>query len=275
MSLNEERTKIFLAHPQVLFREGIHFILSGEADLEVTGEAINNEEAFSLIETNPPDVAILGMDDIKTGGAVITGRIRRNMPSVFVILIADKKEPESVFNALKSGASACLTKDTAPEQLLNTIRIVAQGSLPIIEEMFNPDISSLTLNEFEDSDAINKQFDDLLATLTPHEKQILNLIAASSNMEQIAAKTGTEEDNVRHNMRIILTKLIVNEQTRSIIEAAQRNMPSLVRPGKNLKVDNYITKAEFNEFRDTLMEQLKSFVGEFTPEPQGEKVKRR
>jgi two-component system, NarL family, response regulator DevR len=267
-----EKIKVFLADPQVLFREGIHFILSGEEDFEVTGETTGNEEALSLIETNPPNVAILSMHDAKTNGAVVTSHIRRNMPSVFVILIMDKKEPDIVFNAVKSGASACLTKDTDPEQLLNTIRIVAQGSLPAIDELFNPSVASLVLNEFEDSSALNEQFDNMLATLTPREKQILNLIASGSKIEQIAIKTDTDEDAIRHNIRTILTKLIANEQTRNIIEAAQRSMPSLIRSGKmNGKVHDYVTKVEFNEFRDTLMERMKSFIGELVPEPKSKK----
>jgi len=270
-----EKIKVFLADPQVLFREGIHFILSGEEDFEVIGETTGNEEALSLIETNPPNVAILSIHDAKINGTDITSRIRRNMPAVFVILIMDKKEPEKVFNSLKSGASACLTKDSDPEQLLNTIRIVAQGSLPIIEEMFNPAIVSLILDEFEDLSGLNDQFDNMLASLTPREKQILSMIAAGSKVEQIAAKTDTDEDSIRHGLRVILTKLIANEQTRSIIEAAQRSMPSLVRAGKAGKTQDYISRTEFNEFRDNLMAQLKSFIGELTPESQVEKAKRR
>jgi DNA-binding NarL/FixJ family response regulator len=266
MSPNAEKTKIFLADQQVLFREGIHFILSGEEDFEVTGETTGNEEALSLIETNPPNVAILSMDDPKTNGATVTSHIRRNMPSVFVILIMDKKEPERVFSAIRSGASACLTKDANPDQLLDTIRIVAQGSLPAIDELFNPSVASLVLTDFEDSLALNEQYDNLLATLIIREKQILKLIASDNKIEQIAIKIDTDEDTVRHSARIVLTKLIANEQTRSIIEASQRSMPSLIYTGKNVKADNYVTKAELNEFRNQLMEKLKSLIGELTHE---------
>jgi len=55
-----EKIKVFLSDPQVLFREGIHFILSGEEDFEVTGETTSNEEAFAFLEANPPNVAIRG-----------------------------------------------------------------------------------------------------------------------------------------------------------------------------------------------------------------------
>jgi DNA-binding NarL/FixJ family response regulator len=260
-----EKIKVFLSDPQVLFREGIHFILSGEDDFEVTGETTNNEEAYSFIEANPPNIAILSMHDAKADGAEITRHIRRNVPSVAVILIMDKKEPEKVFAAIKSGAGACLTKDTEPEHLLDIIRVVAQGSLPIIEELFTPAIASLVLNEFEDLDTINKQFDNLLANLSPKEIQVLNAIVTTGEMEQLISKLDMSEDTIRHNLRLILNKLVSNEQARNIIDVAQRSLPSIIRTGRgNGKAADFVTKAEFNEFKDNLMERLKSFIGELT-----------
>ena len=52
------RITVFLADWQVLFREGIHFTLSGEEDVEVIGEGTGNEEALAFIEKNVPNVAI-------------------------------------------------------------------------------------------------------------------------------------------------------------------------------------------------------------------------
>ena len=258
-----EKIKVFLSDPQVLFREGIHFILSGEDDFEVTGETTGNEEAFSLIEANPPNIAILSMHDTKSDGSDITRRIRRNMPSVFVILITDKKEPEKLFAAIKSGASACLTKDTEPEHLLDIIRVVAQGSLPIMDELLTPALATMVLTEFEDLTALNEQFDNLLANLSPKETQILSIIAAGSNIEQIAVKLDMNEDSIRRNIRLIMNKLVSNDQARYVIEATQRSLPSIIRSGKkDGKYNEYVTKAEFNEFKDHLMERLKSFIGE-------------
>ena len=258
-----EKIKVFLSDPQVLFREGIHFILSGEDDFEVTGETTGNEEAFTLIEANPPNIAILSMHDAKADGFDITRRIRRNLPSVFVILIMDKKETDKIFAAIKSGASACLTKDTEPEHLLDVIRVVAQGTFPVMEELFTPDIAALVLTEFADLADLNKQFDNLLANLAPKEMQILNSIAAGNNIEQIAAKLDMNEEIIRRNIRLILNKLVSNDQARTVIEAAQRSLPSIIRSSKkDGKSIEYVTKAEFNEFKDHLMERLKSLIGE-------------
>jgi DNA-binding NarL/FixJ family response regulator len=258
-----EKVKVFLSNPQVLFREGIHFILSGEEDFEVTGETTGNEEAFSLIEAAPPNIAILSVQDPKANGPDITRRIRRNMPSVYVILITEKKEADLVFSAIKCGASACLTKDTDPEQLLNIIRVVAQGSLPIMDDLFTPDLASLVIAEFQNTKAFNEQFDNLLASLTSKEIQILTAISVGGTIEQVTAKLDMNEDSIRHAIRLILNKLVSNEQARTIIETAQRNLPSIIRSTKmGEKFGDYVTRTEFNEFKDHLSERLKSFIGE-------------
>jgi two-component system response regulator DevR len=261
------KTKVFLADPQVLFREGIHFILSGEEEFDVIGETTNNQEALTSIESNPPDVAVLSFTDSKIAGTDITRRIRRNLPSIYVILIMEKKEPDKIFEAMKSGVSACLDKNTNPDQLVDIIKIVAQGSLPIIDELFEPAVASLVLQEFEDIAAFHEQFDDLLASLTPREKQIMNLIAGGSKPEQVAEKMELDEDTVRHCIRIVLTKLIANEQTCNILEVAQRSLPFFLRSGRmEGQSYNYVTKAEFNDFKDSLMERFKSLIGDLTPE---------
>jgi two-component system response regulator DevR len=260
-----EKVKVFLSDPQVLFREGIHFILSGEEDFEVIGETTTNDEAFTLIEANPPGVAVLGMADKKTFGPEIARRLRQSLPSVAVILTIDKKEDEKIFDAILSGACACLTKDTEPEHLLDTIREVSQGSLPIVAELRSPGVAALALAEFESLSELNEHMDNLLAQLTAKETQVLEAIAAGT-AEPVAEKLGISEDAVSRHLKTILNKLVANDQAQAVIEAAQRSLPSIIR--RPLKKDgrdiDFVTKAEFNEFKDQLMERLKSLLGGLT-----------
>jgi DNA-binding NarL/FixJ family response regulator len=164
---------------------------------------------------------------------------------------------------MKSGASACMTKDSDPEYLLDIIRVVAQGSHPIMEELLVPGLASRVLTEFGDLAALSAQLDNMLARLAPSESDILKSIAAGNGIEQVVAELGTNEENIRRNLRLILNKLVANDQSRALIEAAQRSMP-LIIGGVSKTVEaatEYVTKEEFNKFKESLDQRLKIFTG--------------
>ncbi len=259
-----KRIKIFLSDPQVLFREGIHFILSGEDDFEVIGEATNNEDAFARIEANPPHVAILNIEDKKLSGPEALRRIKRQFPFVSAVLTIEKRDEEQLFEVIKSGASACLTKDTDPEHLLDTVRDVSQGNLPIMEELLTPEIAAKALTEFEDIKSLNEGTDNLIAGLTPKETQILNGIAAGNTIEQVAAKINTDEESIRNDLKLVLNKLVANDQTRAVIMTVQRSLTSVIdNTGRSKRLaEEYLTQEEFTKFKDNLAKRLKNIVGE-------------
>ena len=256
-----EKIKVFLSDPQVLFREGIHFTLSGEDDFEVAGEATSNEEALASIEANPPNIAILNMKNGRLDGPAVTRRIKRHSPSVAVMLVTDTDQEEMLFSALKSGASAYLTKDTDPDYLLNLIRVVAQGSQPIIESLLKPEVAARILDEFEVISPLSEQLNNLLARLTPREAEILGSIAAGNSIEQVATSLSSNEETVRRQLRVVVNKLVANDQAQAVIEAAQRSLPSLI-PGvlDGKPTTEYVTKEEFTEFKKSLTKQFKSFI---------------
>ena len=261
-----EKAKVFLSDPQVLFREGIHFILSGEDDFEVVGETTNNEDAMTHIMANPPNIAVLSMHNGKYDGPEITRRIKRSLPSVAVILIMEKADSTQLFQAIKSGASACLTKHSDPDYLLDIIRVVSQGSHPAIDTLLQKDIVTMVLAEFEDMAGLGTELDNFLAVLGPKEIELLQSIIAEKTIEQISAELDTNEENIRRNLRVILNKLVANDQSRTLFETAQRSIPLMMRdvsktPGTG---GDYITREEFNEFKESLMERLKSLLGELT-----------
>jgi DNA-binding NarL/FixJ family response regulator len=258
------KIKIFLSDPQVLFREGIHFILSGEEYFEVTGEATNNEEALVHIEANPPQIAILNIEDKKLSGPEIVRRLKRRFPSLSAILTIEKRDEKKLFEAIESGTSACLTKDTNPEDLLDTVTAVSQGSIPIIEELLTPAIAAKILTEFEDTNSLNFSMDNLMASLTAQETQILNGIATGNGIDQVASSVNVDEDAIRSSLKLVLNKLVTNDQTRAVISTIQRGLPSVIGSASRLKglTEEYLTREEFDKFKDTLSKRFKNVVGE-------------
>ncbi|MFC1915935.1 response regulator [Chloroflexota bacterium] len=259
-----DKISVFLADWQVLFREGIHFTLSGEEDMEVIGEDVGSEQALAFIEANPPQVAILNANHDKLSGVEVTHRIKQNLPEVSMILILDSDNEEQLFTVMKSGASACLTKDVDPEVVVNTIRQVAQGKQPISEALLRPEITTRVLDQFEVSSSLGKQVANLLGHLTTSETEILRHIADGSSKEQVIEKLGMSEGVMGNKLRSILHKLVANDHKLMLLEAAQ-SLPSISRVSFTGKPGvEYITKEEFAAFKESLKERFKSLSGEIS-----------
>jgi DNA-binding NarL/FixJ family response regulator len=258
-----DRVGIFLSDWQVLFREGIHFTLSGEEDFDVIGETTSSEDALKAIEANPPDVAVLNTNHEKLDGIRVAGYLKRNFPSVATVLIMDSDNDEELFQAIKSGASACLTKEVDPVDLIDIIRAAAQGKQPISDALLRPDIASRVLDEFEEFTVIGEQLGDLLVQLTPGETEILHHIANGAPLDQIYQTLGIGEESVNRAFRTILAKLVANDQDRQVIAAAQTGLP----PGARARLagqpsEEYVTREEFSAFKESIKERLKSAMDE-------------
>jgi DNA-binding NarL/FixJ family response regulator len=253
-----EKTKVLLSDPQVLFREGIHFTISTEEDLEVTGETTNNEEAIAFIEADPPDIAILNVKNGKPDGPRVIRHIKRNSPSVSVMLLTDKHEEDSLFLAIKCGASAYIKKDINPEHLIELIRMVAQGGQPINESLLIPTIASRILEEFDTFSPLSEQLGDTLARLSSREIAVLSSIAAGDDIEQIAINLDSDEETVRRHLRSITDKLVANDQARFVFEVAQQGIPSIIPRLDPTAV--YVTREEFNKFKEALAERFRSLI---------------
>ncbi len=260
-----EKITVFLADWQVLFREGIHFTLSGEEDMEVIGEDVGNEQALSFIETSTPQVAILNAGHDTINGFEATRKIKQNLPEVSVILVMDNYNEEQLYEALKSGASACLTKDVDPDVVVSTIREVVKGKQPIDEVIWKPELASRILDDFTAFSSLGEQVGKLLALLTPRESEIMHQVADGKTKEQIIDTLSIDDETLDNRLHSVHNKLVVNDQKLVLIEAVQRGLPIISRVSLNGKPGTeYITKEEFTAFKESLKERFKFLSGEIS-----------
>ena len=257
-----DKISVFLADWQVLFREGIHFTLSGEEDIDVIGEATENDDAFKQIQENTPTVAVLNSNHNNNSGISLTRRIRQNYPSVSVILIMDNEDEDIYFSALKCGASACVTKNIDPEDIVALIRNISRGANPVNEVIFRPGMAAKILEEFENFTQLDSVTDNMLAGLSAHENSILQMIAAGDSLDMIAAKLSVEKENVKKHLDTVLFKLVKNDYSRELIEAAQRNMGPVKMPVRGKKGVEYVSREEFDAFKESIKDRFRAFLGE-------------
>ena len=254
---------VFLADWQVLFREGIHFTLSGEEDIIVIGEATSNDEALSFIEANTPDIAVLNTDHNEFSGINLTRHVSRNIPSVSIILITDNENTDTYLEALYCGASACITKNIGPEEIVELIRKIAAGSKPISEVLIRPEIATRIVQEFNNFSSLSKEVDDLLASLSGIESKILQSAADGNNIEQISTSLEIDTDAIYQHLDTILAKLISNNHDREIIEVAQRKITTiLTRTKRSKKEPDYVQRDEFDAFKESIKERFQQIISE-------------
>jgi len=116
--MKDERIRIFLSDSQVLFREGMHFVLEGEEDMEVIGEGRNAQEALAFLRKNSVDICVLS-----AGDASEVRDIKEEFPLVGLIRIVNPGE-----RPLAMANRVTLPRDAYPEELVEAIRQAARKS---------------------------------------------------------------------------------------------------------------------------------------------------
>jgi DNA-binding NarL/FixJ family response regulator len=120
-----------LADDQSLVRAGFRALLAAQDDVEVVGEANDGEEAIRLTAELNPDIVLMDIRMPGMDGLAATRRIAEDerLAGVRIVILTTFGLDEYVFEAIRSGASGFLVKDTDPEELVQAVRVVA-GAKP-------------------------------------------------------------------------------------------------------------------------------------------------
>ena len=137
--------RVVLADDQALVRAGFRMLLDAESDIEVVGEARDGAGALDIIHKARPDVVLMDIRMPELDGLEATRLISQSpdLASVRVLILTTFELDEYVFEALRSGASGFLLKDTEPEDLLRAVRVVAAG-----EALLSPSVTRTLIGEF-------------------------------------------------------------------------------------------------------------------------------
>ena len=221
--LGEERTRILIVDDHVLFRVGIAQILSKEADLEVVGEAEDSRSAMDAALDTSPNIILMDLSLPQPGGIETTSRIKRELPSVSIIVLAVQEDEDALFDAIKAGAAAFILKDVSPDDLVNIIRRVSNGEYLINDKVFSqPAVASRVLKEFRELAVYGQEAAPIFAPLSPREVEILDNIAQGMTNKQVAYTLSISEQTVKNHMSSILRKLSVNDRTQAVVYAMRQ-----------------------------------------------------
>ncbi len=212
--LKEIRVLIADDHPVV--RSGVRAFLSEETDLSVVGEAANAYEAVKLAQELKPDVAIL--DIFMPGdGIEATRTIRSSCPGTKVLFLTFHDQEYYLLQALQAGAAGYVLKSSMDTELINAIRIVANGGA-----FLYPAGTKILVDEYQSQTLARNEGANL--QLSQRERQVIKLIALGYTASEAAKLLVLSPKSVETYRTRIMQKLGLHTRVALVQYAIQSGL---------------------------------------------------
>jgi DNA-binding NarL/FixJ family response regulator len=201
-------------HPIVL--GGLAQLLSLEPDITIVARCTNGNEALAAIAREHPQVVIADLTMPGRSGIDLLREIRAMRSPARVILLTARIEHEQVLEALKLGVAGVVLKESAPLQILDSIRRVAAGG-----QWIDPVISSRTLDGvLRRQSGVRKA----AAVLTAREIEVVRMVARGLRNKEIAEQLSITEGTVKAHLRAIFEKLGIDSRMKLIVYARETRL---------------------------------------------------
>ena len=206
---------------QELITASLAIVLGGEADIEIVGTAENGKVALELTKQLSPDVVLMDIHMPQMNGVEATGEIKRQFPSIKVMILTTFEELGYVRDALAAGAEGYLLKAIHPKDLAAGIRLVQHGGTLITQEIAKQLITQwITPSEKVLEEKSNhKDFG-----LTEREIGILEELSKGLTNREIARKLYLTEGTVKNYISNIYSKLDVTGRHKAVFKAKEQGI---------------------------------------------------
>jgi DNA-binding NarL/FixJ family response regulator len=207
-------TRVLIADDDDLMRAGLVELLSGEAEIEIAGQARTGREAIERARRLKPDVVLMDVRMPDLDGIAATAELTTAAPGAKVMILTTFEQDDYIFRALRAGASGFLVKRTRPEELIAAVRTVAAG-----DSLLSPSVTRRVVDRMAQQPTPDLSDQAKLEELTPREREVLELVASGLSNREIAAELVIEEATVRSHIRRILMKLDLRDRVQVVIFA--------------------------------------------------------
>lgn len=210
------RIRVLLVDDSEMVRTGLRTLLSGDAAVDVVGEAANVADGIAAGARLKPDVVLLDIRLPDGSGIDACRQILKKSPDTRVLMVTSVVDDTVVDDAIRAGAHGYLLKEIDGRGLVNAIRDVAAGR-SILDPAVTARVIRLVRSVTPDRDP--------LAVLTPTERQILALIAEGLTNKEVGAKLELSEKTVRNHIGVIFEKLHVTRRAEAAAIFARKARP--------------------------------------------------
>ena len=203
-------TDVLIVDDDALIRAGLRAILDASPGIAVVGEAEDGAEVVPAVVRLRPDVVLMDVRMPRVDGIQATRLLHERLdrpPRVLVVTTFENDE--YVYEALRAGAGGFLLKRSRPAQIVEAVRVVAQGD----SLLFPAAVRRLAA-------AYGANHDQLPGVrLTDREGEVLTLMADGLSNAEIAARLVLGLETVKTHVGNILAKLGVRDRTQAVVVA--------------------------------------------------------
>jgi len=168
--------RILIADDHTIVRDGLRRLVAAEADMTIAGEAQNGVEVLEVVREKPVDVVLLDISMPGRNGLETLKELKRQHPSIYVIILSMHPKDQYAVRVLRAGASGYITKESAPEELILAIRKAFAG-----EKFISPDVAELLAEYVERGETGEPHL-----VLSDREFEVFRKIAQGKTVTQIS-----------------------------------------------------------------------------------------
>jgi len=194
-------------------RESLEWLLKSSAEFFCVATCDSAETALSVLPKIAPAVILMDINLPNLSGIECTVRMKELLPEVQVIMITVYGDTEKVFNALRAGASGYILKRSPPERILQAIREVHSGGVPMSGE-----IARKVLGAFREP--VSPTMEE--HNLSRREQEVLELLSQGCSNKEIADKLSISIETATWHLRHIYSKLHVRSRTQAALKYLNR-----------------------------------------------------
>ena len=236
--INPTQTRVAIADGQLLVRGAVTALLDAEDDVAVAGAAADSEEALAVTERERPDVVLVDLDLPGAGGLETTRRIFADpaLEGVRVIVLSPTDDDDTLFGALRAGASGFLLRDTEPAELLEAVRAVARG-----DALLSHGVTRRLIAEVASQPDRYRPSPEELDELTAREREVMALVARGLSNQEIAERLVISLATAKTHVSRALRKVDARDRAQLVALAYETG---LVHPRRNGDLPDAASRVE-------------------------------
>jgi two-component system, NarL family, nitrate/nitrite response regulator NarL len=201
VSASRQKIRVLIVDDHPVVRKGLLSCLSKHEQVKVVGEAEDGAQALLVARELLPDVILTDISMPRMDGLAVTESLRRELPTVKVIVLTVHSNREFIFRIIKAGAHGYVSKEAPTEALVKAIEMVHGGGTYFTPEVAQAALTQLVANGGKESNP---------AQLTDREREVLVLIAQGQSNKEIANRLGIGVRTIETHRERIMRRLDIH-----------------------------------------------------------------